>query len=173
MIPVKNDVTYLGIHISKNLAIRESKNITEKFEEIKRNLNHWLTRDLTILRHNLLSKSEGISKLIYPSYSFYISSHNIRKVNTIIYQFIWRNKTHYIKKSQLVKDYNQGGLKSIDFEAMVGVFRVNWVKASLDKPASLWYHFPKIIFDKVGGLEFLLKCDFEISKLPVKLSEYH
>lgn len=40
MIPVKNDVTYLGIHISKNLAIRESKNITEKFEEIKRNLNH-------------------------------------------------------------------------------------------------------------------------------------
>jgi len=43
----------------------------------------------------------------------------------------------------------------------------------LDKPDSLWYHIPKNIFDKVEGLEFLLKCDFEISKLPVKLSDYH
>ncbi|KAI2647901.1 LINE-1 retrotransposable element ORF2 protein [Labeo rohita] len=124
MITVKNDVKYLGIHLSKNLATRESKNITEKIEEVKRSLNLWLTRDLTILGRNLLSKSEGISKLIYPSYSLYISSQNIRKANTIIYQFIWR------------------GLKTIDFESVVGVFRVNW-------------------------------CDFEVSKLPVKLSEYH
>ena len=105
-----------------------------------------VNKDLTILGRNILSKSEGISKLIYPSYSLYISSQNIRKANTIIYQFIWRNKTHYIKKSQLVKDYNKGGLKTIDFESMVGVFRVNWVKAFLDKPDSLWYHIPKNIF---------------------------
>jgi len=26
------------------------------------------------------------------------------------------------------------------------------------------------MFDKVGGIAFLITCDFEISKLPIKLS---
>lgn len=172
-IPIKNDIKYLGIHLSKNMEVRESKNVKEKFEEISKILNHWLTRDLTILGRNILSKSEGLSKLVYPSYSLYISQKNIRKANTIIYQFIWRNKTHYIKKSQLVKEYNKGGLKTIDLESIIGVFRVNWIKAFFDKPDSLWFHIPKNILEKVGGLEFLLKCDYDICKLPVKLSNYH
>lgn len=172
-IPVKNNIKYLGLHLSKEVKMRESKNVDGRINEISKSLNHWLTRDLTIFGRNILSKSEGISKLVYPSYSLYISQQNIKKANTIIYQFIWRNKTHYIKKSQLIKDYDKGGIKTVDFESMIGMFRVNWLKAFLDKPNSLWFHIPKNIFDKVGGLEFLLKCDFDIPKLPVKLSNYH
>lgn len=56
---------------------------------------------------------------------------------------------------------------------MVGVFRINWLKSFLANPNAVWYCIPKNIFDKVGGLEFLLKCDFEVSKLPIKRSEYH
>lgn len=56
---------------------------------------------------------------------------------------------------------------------MVEVFRLNWIKAFLANPDALWFHISKNIFDKIGGLEFLLKCDFEVSKLPVRLSEYH
>lgn len=82
----------------------EEKNMNEKIESMKTTLNHWLMRDLSIFGRNLLSKSEGISKLIYPCYSMYVSQNNIKKANSIIYNFIWRNKTHYIKKSQLVKD---------------------------------------------------------------------
>ncbi len=29
------------------------------------------------------------------------------------------------------------------------------------------------VFGKIGGLEFLIKCDFELSKLPLKLSLFH
>lgn len=103
----------------------------------------------------------------------YVPPYTIKKVNSIIYNFIWRNKTHYVKKSQLVKERNKGGLKTLDFEAMVGVFKINWVKACLTKSECIWFHIPKNIFKKVGGLEFLLKCDFEITKLPIKLSEFH
>lgn len=34
-------------------------------------------------------------------------------------------------------------------------------------------HTKKIIFKKLGRLEFLLKCDFEVSKIPIKLSIFH
>lgn len=124
---------------------KKPKNITERATEITKTLNHWLTRDLTILGRNLLSKSEGVSKLVFPSYSLYISPQNIKKTNTIIYNYIWRNKTHYIKKSQLVKELKKGGLKKIDYECMIGVFRINWLKAFLDKPNSIWFYIPSNI----------------------------
>lgn len=55
-------------------------------------------RDLSIFGQNLLSKSEGILNLIYTCYSMYVSPINIKKANSIIYNFIWRNKTHYVNK---------------------------------------------------------------------------
>lgn len=134
---------------------------------------NWLMRDITIFGRNLLSKAEGISKLVYPCHSLYVPPRTIKKVNSIIYNFIWRNKTHYVKKSQLVKESNKGGLKTFDFEAMVGVFKINWIKASLSQPESLWSRISRNIFRKVWGLNFLLKCDFEITKVPLKLSVFH
>lgn len=46
-------------------------------------------------------------------------------------------------------------------------------KSFLAQPDSIWFHVPKCLFKNVGGLEFLLCCDFDISKLPVKLSDFH
>lgn len=172
-IPVKSEVKYLGIKLIKEIKKREEKNMNEKIENMKKTLNHWLMRDLSIFGRNLLSKSEGISKLIYPCYSIYVTPKNIKKANSIIYNFIWKNKTHYVKKSQLVKDYKKGGLKTLDFESMVGVFKINWIKAFMSQTESIWFHIPRGIFKKIGGLDFVLKCDFETTKLPVKLSEFH
>ncbi len=36
-----------------------------------------------------------------------------------------------------------------------------------------WYYIPNIIFEKLGGIEFLLNCNFNINKLPIKLSNFH
>lgn len=38
---------------------------------------------------------------------------------------------------------------------------------------NIWNIFPKHIFNEVGGIEFLLKCNYKIEKLPVKLSNFH
>jgi len=79
----------------------------------------------------LLTKAEGISKLIYPSYSLYVSPQLIKKVNSVIFNFIWKNKIHYIKKSQMIKDYKIGGLRATEFESMIGVLKLNWIKSYL------------------------------------------
>ena len=172
-LPVKSEVKYLGIKLIKDAKLREEKHFHEKLEIMKKPLNHWLIRDLSILGRNILSKAEDISKLVYPCQSLYVTSQNIKKTNSIIYNFIWKNETHYIKKSHLVKDTNKGGLKTLDIESMVGMFRVNWIKAFLSQTESIWFHIPRNIFKRVGGFEFLLQCDFEITKLPLKLSKCH
>ena len=33
--------------------------------------------------------------------------------------------------------------------------------------------FREPLFKKIGGLEFLLQCDFEVHKVPIKLSNFH
>ncbi|XP_024122537.1 uncharacterized protein LOC112143031 [Oryzias melastigma] len=172
-IRVVNEVKYLGVLISKDLSKREEINITKKLTDMKRNLSRWLTRDLTIFGRNLLTKTEGVSKIIYPCHSMHISPQNIKKANSIIYQFLWKNKTHYIKRSQLVKSYKNGGINTLDFEAMVGTFKIKWLKAFLLQQNSIWFHIPKNIFSQIGGISFLLKCDFEITKLPIALSNFH
>jgi hypothetical protein len=64
---------------------------------------------------------------------------------------------HYIQKSQLGKDYDRGGLQAVDFESLVGAFRINWLK--LSNPSSMWYHIPNSQFNQLG-LEILMKYDF-------------
>jgi len=46
----------------------------------------------------------------------------------------------------------------------------NWSGYSL---SSFWFIVPDVIFQNMGGTDFLLRCDFEFSSLPVKLSTFH
>ena len=71
-----------------------------------------------------------------------------------------------------MKDYKKGGLKAMDFEKMAGVFKINWIEAFMSQTESIWFHIPRSIFKKIGGLDFVFKCDFETTKLPVKLSDF-
>ena len=64
-------------------------------------------------------------------------------------------------------------LRAMEFESLIVAFRGKWLKECISQPQSIWYHIPNKIFNKVRGIDFLLKCDFEMSKIPVKLSDFH
>jgi len=68
-IKVKSEVKYLGIVLSKNAIRREDVNFSNRLIDAKKALSRWLTRDLTIFGRVTLSKTEGISKVIYPCHS--------------------------------------------------------------------------------------------------------
>lgn len=63
-------------------------------------------------------------------------------------EFSWKNKTHYVRKLQLTKEYDTGCLEIIDYEAMKGMLKLKWFKTV--------YHltccgstFPKASFKKL------------------------
>ncbi len=119
-------------------------------------------RDLSLNGRVLLSKSEGLS-----------SQSIINERNKCIYNFIWKNKHHYLNKKILCNPLNQGGLNVLDFEISNTIFKIKWIQNYIRSKDKLWYYIPNIIFEKVGGIEFLLNCNFNISKLPIKLSNFH
>uniref|UniRef100_A0A8C6WYS4 Reverse transcriptase domain-containing protein n=1 Tax=Neogobius melanostomus TaxID=47308 RepID=A0A8C6WYS4_9GOBI len=172
-IKIKKEVKYLGITITKDKNISDKVNVWDNINKCKLTLNRWLQRDISIFGRILLTKMDSLSRLIYPAYSLPITQKMIKATNNIHFNFIWRNKCHYISKDDMIKSYQDGGGNAIDFDTMNGILKLKWLKTWLNNIHSIWYFIPNMLFNKMGGIHFLLKCDFEMSKLPVKLSDFH
>lgn len=71
---------------------------------------------------------ETIARLIYSDLSLAISPKIIKEINKLNLNFIWKNEHHYIKKGDLLKNYEDGGIKAIDFEIMNGVLKIKWLQ---------------------------------------------
>lgn len=61
----------------------------------------------------------------------------------------------------------------IDIHSSNITFKLNWIKHFIKHKDKIWYIIPNLIFKRVGGIEFLLKCDYDINKLPLQLSNFH
>ena len=59
------------------------------------------------------------------------------------FECIWKRKTHYFKKADLVKDFEDGGLKAIDFDCINETLKINWLKCFVTDCDSLWFHIPR------------------------------
>lgn len=97
-IPIKSEIKYLGVYITKDQKQNQLLNIEKKIKEGKTKLNSWLQRDLSILGRIFLTKMECLSRCIYPAYSNAIPSKLIKSINQINLNLIWRNRPHYMKK---------------------------------------------------------------------------
>lgn len=146
-IPVKNTVTYLGVVVDKNENDRCNLNFNPITQQIAKRFNMWLMRDLSV-------------RSVYMSLSL---------ENQTVFNFIWRNRCHYIKKQILCNPKSKGGMEVLSFETL-NTFKVQWLVNLIKGRDSIWNIFPKSVFNDVGGIHFLLKCNYKIEKLPVKLS---
>ncbi len=92
-IPIKDNVKYLGIHISKKISLRQERNFLPKIKKAKLIFNNWLQRDLSFLDRVLLIKAEGLSHFIYPSFSLFVHDNTCKQINNLLFKFFWRKKT--------------------------------------------------------------------------------
>ncbi len=159
--------------VTRNKEIKEKENILKNIDKCKKMLNLWLQRDITIFGRVLLSKMESISRAIYPAYSLGISENMINLLNKTNFNFIWKEKCHYIRKADTIKSIEEGGMNVIDFSVMNGVLKLKWLNSFVSHKDSFWFNIPNAIFGKLGGIDFLLCCDYDLQKLPVKLSDFH
>ncbi len=110
---------------------------------------------------------------VYVSLTLGMSNTVYKKLDKILFNFIWRNKCHYLKKEVLCNARQNGGLEILRFEILNNTFKIKWLTKLINEEDSFWNAFPKFIFNSFGGLKFLLKCDYNPDKLPVKLANFH
>ncbi len=172
-IPIKDTVTYLGIVICKDLMQRNALHFEPIIEKIKNRYNMWLMRDLSLLGRILLSKAEGISRSVYVSMSMEVPKNVVKDLDKILYDFIWKRKTHYLRKDILNNSKELGGLEVLNFTDLNEVFKIKWIIEYIKNKDTVWHIFPNFIFNSLGGINFLLKCNFSVDKIPIKLASFH
>ncbi len=100
-IQVKQVVRYLGIIIRKSaserITIHFSQRLQKTSNNFSNNFNCWLQGNVSIQGRVLISKAEGISRLVYPALSLYVDSNMCSKIDKMLFKFIWRGKTEYVK----------------------------------------------------------------------------
>lgn len=110
---------------------------------------------------------------MYPAFSLVIPENLIKSMNQTNFNFIWKNRHHYLRKRDVLKSLEEGDLNVIDYEAMNGVVKLNGYRNSykIVRASGLIFHLKYLI--NVEGLIFLPRCDFSVAKLPIKLSKFH
>lgn len=138
-------------------------------------LNIWLCRDLTLMGRTLLAKTLGISKLVYTASMLTVPQEVIKRVQTKLFNFLRKNKKDKDKREVLHQEMRKGGLNFPNFAITVKVLRLSWIGRLLEKNTSgdAWKAIPNAFFEKYGGLNFLLKCNYNTKKLDKSVSLFY
>ncbi len=65
------------------------------------------------------------------------------------------------------------GLEVLNFTDLNEVFKIKWIIEYIKNKDTVWHIFPNFIFNYLGGIHFLLKCNFSVDKIPIKLASFH
>ncbi len=135
----------LGIHISHDSELMNLKNFDEKLEKMKKKLNFWKMRDLTLYGKVLLIKTYGISQLLYVSSVLNVPRGIIDEAEQILYEFLWGGNSHKIKKNVIIQTYENGGHKMIDLNEMLKAQKLKWVIKAINDNDLIWKNTMKSI----------------------------
>ena len=167
----KTSIKILGVYFDYNNVSRNKSNFDSALKSIKKVLNMWKWRGLTFIGRIQIVKSFSIPKIMSKAGLIPLSSEFIKEINKEFYSFIWKGKDK-IKRSALINDIEDGGLKMLDLESMIFAQRIICLKKYTEKYKSPWKYVLDFYLKKVGG-KFLLHCNFDCRKLSISLPVFY
>ena len=110
-----------------------SLNLDPKINGFKKCLEQWQHRKLTLMGKITVIKNYALPKLIYALSSLPNPTDEIiKRIEKIMFNFIWDGKPEKIKRETLTKDYDKEGLKMIDLKTFIISLNISWIKRMLD-----------------------------------------
>ena len=153
----KDKVYALGIWLSTSNDAYLNTNSTEKINKLQSILNNWSAKRLTLLGKITILKSLAISQMVYLLSSLPTSQKILQDVNTILYDFLWGGKGDKIKRTEMINNYNKGGLKMIDIRNFNTSLKVKWLQGYLDSDnKGKWKVFFDYHLERYGGKLLIL-----------------
>ena len=133
----------LGIFVSYNVNEAIRLNFDNKVESLLKQLHWWKARNLSLKGRILIIKTLGLSKFSLLAAMINIPEDIIIKINAIIYNFIWGGKTDKVRRQIITQEYQDGGLKMLDFNHMIKSAKIKWIKRYFDGNDNDW----KVLFE--------------------------
>ena len=167
---MRSPVKILGVHFSYDEKNNNDLNFNLKLRKLQTRLDMWRARDLTLFGRVLIIKSLGLSKIIHSISNIEAPDGIASAVRKNLFNFIWKNKKDRIKRTTLYQDLEKGGIRMTDVDLMFRSLRLAWIPRLLTAGDCNWCTVPYHFFRKLGGLNFLLKCNYDpkhFAQLPI------
>ncbi|KAL9978081.1 hypothetical protein ACROYT_G015562 [Oculina patagonica] len=167
-------VIALGVAFAYDPAVSCRINFEEKIVSLKKTLNRWSARNLTLIGRICIVKILAISKLVYNTSVLSVSSNICKQVNDICFRFVWKMKPDKIKRHTLIGPLEKGGLNMVDFVMMDKSLKAAWAKRLCEAGDSKWCAAFSLATTHLGGT-FLFECNFDIHdlNLPSELPSFY
>ena len=156
----KEPIKALGIFYTYDQKLLQEKNFLENLDKIKKLLNIWHSRGLSLYGKVTVIKSLVVPKFVYVSSLMPTPKEIISELNRLLYKFLW-NGTDKVTRLSTINDYDKGGLQMIDLDCTIKSLRLAWLKRIFSAHDGTWKTYLRYILERYGGL-FLFNCNFEI-----------
>ena len=93
----------LGVYFSYDEELATKRNFFEKLPKLKKILNIWSSRDISIYGRVNIVKTLAISKLTFVCSVLDTPKGFTDEVNNIIFDYIWKHKNPKLKKTTIIK----------------------------------------------------------------------
>jgi len=78
-----------------------------------------------------------------------------------MFRFLWKNKKDKIKRTSMYQDLSTGCFRMVDIELTIKSLRLTWMKRLLFRGNCTCKVVPDYFFNKHGGINFLLRCNYD------------
>ena len=132
-------------------------NFNDKVHNMEKVLNTWKRKKLTLIGRINIVKTLALSKLIFNASNLYVPPHVIGEANKLIFNFIWEGRPPKIKKSTIIGENVNGGLKIIDFGMTEIALKISWIQRIQQNSDAGWKAIPERLLEDLGrALPFYL-----------------
>lgn len=156
-----NYILLLGVFIGKDQNTCDSLNWHDKVVKIKRLLNMWCQRKLTIQgRVNVIS-SLLMSRLWYALFVSSMPHTYLTEMKTACINFIWNNGAHLVKYNTIINQKSDGGLQVPDIMSKMYAFRLKFLIRYLDQDCKcLWKSILNYFISQIYGMKLCQEVVF-------------
>ena len=127
----------LGVYYSYDTKLLHEKNFIERLDSVKKLINVWSSRGLSVYGKVTIIKSLIIPKFVYILSLLPAPKEIVKELNRILFKFLWKG-TDKVTRLSTINEYENGGLKMIDLGSMVKSLRLAWLKRIFGENEGAW-----------------------------------
>ena len=149
----------LGIYIGHDRDICVQKNWYDKIKYLEKILHVWKKRKLIIFGKTCIINTLALSKLYYSAAILkYPPNDVIKKINTVIYGFIWQKRDR-IKRNTLIGKIDKGGIGIVDKESKFKALKAAWIPRIMFKKNTVNLFVSSFFMQQNVDCDFILKTN--------------
>ena len=132
----------LGVLFSTELKLIPSLNFNDRLTDIEKAIAQWNKRNLSVLGKVTVVKTILLSKITHLLISLPSPGTNfIKKLEHILFNYVWGGKTDRISRNKMIKDYKDGGCRMVHLDSFIKSLKLTWMRRIFSSESSWKYLF--------------------------------